>query len=111
MSGKVVVIISSHDVGKARTGMMYAVNAVKHSWLSEVKLIFFGPAEERLLEDAEMQAYLKEYQSLCEPAVACKFLADRDGSDEKIAALGVEIRYVGKMISDYIVDGYTPMVW
>jgi hypothetical protein len=46
-----------------------------------------------------------------ETAVACKFIAQRDGTDERIAALGVQVEYVGKMISDLIKDGYVPMVW
>ena len=40
MSDKVVVIISTAEAEKARTGMMYAVNAVLKNWMSDVKLIF-----------------------------------------------------------------------
>ncbi len=64
-----------------------------------------------MLRDAEMQRMLKEYQQMEETAVACKFIADRDGTSQKIAALGVRVEFVGKMISDLIKDGYTPMVW
>ncbi len=111
MSDRIIAIISTNEPGKARTGTMFAVNALKHGWLEDVKLFIFGPAEELLLRDAEMQRMLKEYQQMEETAVACKFIADRDGTSQKIAALGVRVEFVGKMISDLIKDGYTPMVW
>ena len=111
MSDKIIAIISSGEPGKARTGTMYALNALKHSWLEEVKLIFFGPAEALLLNHAELQQMLKEYQLMEESAVACKFIARRDGTENAIAALGVEVEYVGELISGLIRQGYTPMVW
>ena len=40
-----------------------------------------------------------------------KVLADRDGTDAGLNELGVEVSYVGEMISQLIKDGYTPMVW
>jgi hypothetical protein len=111
MNDRIVVIISSPDPGTARTGAMYAVNALKHGWMEEVKLFFFGPAEDLLLQDAEMQSWLREYQALEETAVACKFIADRDGTADGIAGLDVQVEYVGSMISDLIKEGYVPMVW
>jgi len=111
MSDKIVAIISSGEPGKARTGAMYAVNALKHGWMEEVKLFFFGPAEELLLRDQELQQLLKEYHAMEETAVACKFIAAREGTDERLAALGMQVEYVGEMISDLIKEGYTPMVW
>jgi len=111
MSDRIVAIISSSEPGKARTGAMYAVNALKHGWLEEVKLFFFGPAEELLLRDEELQRLLREYQAMEETAVACKFIADRDGTAAGIAGLDVQVEYVGKMISDLVKAGYVPMVW
>jgi hypothetical protein len=111
MSDKIVVIISTSEASKARTGAMFAINALKHGWLEEVKVFIFGPAEELLLRDVELQEMLKAYQLMEETPVACKFIADRDGVSQGIAALGVRVEYVGKMISDLIKDGYTPMVW
>lgn len=111
MSDRIIAIISTAEPGKARTGTMYAVNALKNDWLQDVKLIFFGPAEGLLLEDAELQRLVRELQLMEESPVACKFIAERDGTGAGIAALGVRVEYVGKMISDLIKDGYTPMVW
>ena len=111
MQGKIVIIISTSDSEKARTGAMYAINALKHGWMEEVKIFFFGPAQDLLLEDAELQNYMKEYESMEESAVACKYISDRDKKSEQISELGIKVEYVGKMISDYINEGYVPMVW
>ena len=54
---------------------MFAVNALKHGWLGDVKLFIFGPDEEFLLSEAPMQGMLKEYQGMEETAVACRFIA------------------------------------
>lgn len=111
MSDKVVVIISTAEAEKARTGMMYAVNAVVKNWMSEVKLIFFGPAQELLLEDIIMKDFLLQFQQAGGNTTACKFIADRDKTDIDTISLGVNVEYVGSMISDLIKEGYVPLIW
>ncbi|HKK04605.1 MAG: hypothetical protein P8009_03055 [Gammaproteobacteria bacterium] len=120
MSDKLLVIISTGEAAKARAGAMYAVNALKHAWLDDVKLYFFGPAEALLLEDVPLQQYVQEYRKLEGTPRACKFLADRVQPDDEdldigisdnIAALGVDVEYVGKPMADLIKQGYVPMVW
>lgn len=111
MSDKTVVIISTAEVEKAYTGMMYAVNALKNGWMEDVKLIIFGPAENLLLRDSGMQDFLKQYMEQKGEVTACKFIADRDGTTGKIETLGVTVDFVGKMISDLVKEGYVSMVW
>jgi hypothetical protein len=108
---KLLVIISSGEPGVARTGMMYALNALKHGWMEEVKIFFFGPAQELLLRDSELQRYLQEYHAYQETAVACRFIADRDDTAAPTRELGVQVVFVGQMISDMIQSGFVPMVW
>ncbi|MBT3314915.1 MAG: hypothetical protein HN390_09900 [Anaerolineae bacterium] len=111
MSDKILVIISTSDAGKARTGAMYALNTLKHGWMEEVKIVFFGPAQDLLLVDEELQKQVKEYQEIEEAVVACKFISDRDEKSEQLNEFGVQVKYVGEMISNYIREGYVPMVW
>jgi hypothetical protein len=111
MANKLVIIISSSEPGVAQAGMMYALNACKHCWMDDVKIFFFGPAQKLLTQDPELQRLLADYQAQAGIAVACKYLADRDDTAEQSAALGVQVAYVGSMISDLIKNGYIPMVW
>lgn len=111
MNSKIIVIISTGEASKARIGAMYAVNALKNAWMEDVKLVFFGPSEELLLRDKALQSLLYEYQSEDGEALACKFIAENEKLEASISELGVEVKYVGKHISDLIHDGYIPMVW
>jgi len=111
MRDKLLVIISSSDQGKALTGMMYAVNAMLHGWMNDVQLFFFGPAEELLTKDKKIQEYLQQYSDMKGEAIACRVIAERDGTDSALSELGVRVDYVGEQISDLIKSGYTPLVW
>lgn len=110
MASKIVVIISTAEKAKALTGLMYAVNAQKNKWVDDIKVIFFGPFENLLCEDEEVvqaASKLMDYQT----PIACKFLSDRDGISDKLEKLGVNVDYVGSLISGYISEGYAPLVF
>jgi hypothetical protein len=110
MSDKLLVIISTGDREEALTALMYAKNNIKYGWLSDVKVIFFGPTENLLVSDSDVRESAKELANLAEP-LACKMLSDRDGITERIEGMGIEVDYVGAIIADLLRDGYTPMVW
>ena len=110
MASKVMVIISTAEKNKALTGIMYAVNAQKNKWVADLKVIFFGPFENLLCKDEEVvqaASQLLDYET----PIACKFLSDRDGLSEKIEKMGINVDYVGSLISGYIEEGYTPLVF
>ena len=110
MTDKVVVIIATGDKDKALTGLMYAKNALKRGWLEDVKVVYFGPSENLMVEDADVASAAIEVASLGE-TYACKAISDREEISEKIDDMGVRVEYVGSIISDYIKQGYVPMVW
>ena len=111
MNDKILVIIGTAERAKAHAGAMYAVNALKYEWLSDVKLYFFGPAEGLLLDDEDLQVMLHDFQELKGEPVACRFLAERDDQADSLKELGVQVEYVGPLISGLIKEGYVPMVW
>ncbi|MGC8572839.1 MAG: hypothetical protein C0171_02740 [Caldisphaera sp.] len=114
---KVLVILSSNDVDKILTGLLWATNALKYKWASDVKLIFFGPSEKLLSSrnDNILKA-LKEFLSYAnQRPLACKFIAEKDGTLNILqtvsAEFGVDVVYVGSKISSYISEGYVPLVF
>jgi hypothetical protein len=110
MASKVMVIVSTAEKDKALTGIMYAVNAQKNKWVDDLKVIFFGPFENLMCEDEEVAktaSRLLDYET----PIACKFLSDRDGISQKLEKMGVNVDYVGALISGYIEEGYTPLVF
>ena len=110
MSSKLLVIIATGENEKALTGLMYASRTLSEGWMDEVKVVFFGPSERLLVEDEVIAKTVKELGAV-ETPIACKFISDRDGISEKIEALGVNVDYVGTINSDFIKDGYVPMVF
>ena len=110
MSDKLLIIIATQDREKALTALAYVHNTVKYNWLSDVKVIFFGPFENLITTDADIA---KEVMAIAQMTgtTACKFLSDRDGISEEIANLGIAVDYVGTLIADHLKDGYVPMVW
>ena len=111
MSDKVLIIISTSNAGKAQTGAMYALNSLKYGWMEDVKVILFGPAQDLLLEDEKFRDLIQEYMEIEENVFACKFISDRDEKSDDLDKLGIQVKYVGEMISNYIKDGFAPMVW
>ena len=110
MASKVMVIISTAEKDKALTGIMYAVNAQKNKWVDDLKVIFFGPFENLVCDDekvAEAASRLLEYET----PIACKLLSDRHGISENLEKMGVNVDYVGSLISGYLEEGYIPMVF
>ena len=111
MNGKIVVIISTSDLGKARTAAMYVKNALFQGWMEKVKIFFFGPAQDLLLEDEELQEFVNDVRAMEETPIACKFISERDNTGEQLSQLGVKVESVGYQISELIKKGYVPMVW
>jgi len=110
MDAKLLVVVATGDKEKALTALMYAKNAAKNGWLDEVKVVFFGPSERLMVEDEDVSQEALEVAELCE-SLACKAISDREEISEAITKMGVRVEYVGRIISDYIRDGYVPMVW
>ncbi len=110
MSSKILVIISTGEAEKAATGLMYARNAIRFKWMDEVEVIFFGPSERLLVEDEKIINAVKDFPEF-EKTLVCKFLSDRDGISEKIGEMGLNVDYVGPIISGFINEGYIPLVF
>jgi hypothetical protein len=110
MASKILVIISTAEKEKALTGIMYAVNAQKNKWVDSLKVIFFGPFENLVCRDEEAAAAASQLLDY-ETPIACKFLSDRDGISDKLDELGIDVQYVGSLISNSIKEGYVPLVF
>ncbi|MFW6083283.1 MAG: hypothetical protein ACOC7O_01435 [Thermoplasmatota archaeon] len=110
IKSKVLVIIATEDKEKSLTGLMYAKNAVENDWLKDIKVIFFESNESLMVKDEEIRNYAL-YLSDMTDTFACKYLSDKNEISDEIEELGVNLEYFGSIISDYINDRYTPMVW
>jgi hypothetical protein len=110
MGSKLLVIISTGEAEAALTGLMYAHRTMSEGWLDDVKVVFFGPSERLLVKD-ERIAQLAQRICEAEKPFVCKFISDQEGISEQIKDLGLKVEYVGTVISDFIKEGYIPMVF
>ncbi len=110
MPSKVFALVCSGDREVAlEVGLVYPLNAAKKGWMDEVKVIFFGPSEKVVANDAEVQARVKEVLEQGVEVLACKWCADRMGITEKLEAVGIKVVYVGSVISDLLKEGWASL--
>jgi hypothetical protein len=105
MSGdaKLVVVWSSGDREVAlKMVFMYTFNAKKHGWWDDITFIVWGPSEKLLAEDEELQNYLRKMFDVGIRVEACKACSDMYGVSESLAALGVDVKYMGIPLTEYI---------
>ena len=107
---KTLIILSTAEKAKVLTGLMYAINAAKHGWLDEVRVVFFGPAEGLLAEDREVADTALALPEAVHPT-ACRAVAEREGISETIEAGGIPLENVGPPISAMINEGWVPLVF
>jgi len=111
MSDRLAVILASGDPRVLEMGLMYARNAVKNDWMSDVKLFLFGPSEVTIATDPQLREMVEGIVEEGTTPVACKFCSDKYHVSGLLAEIGCEIEYVGDPISEAIRAGYTPMTW
>ena len=107
---KTLIILSTAEKAKVITGLMYALNAAKHGWLDEVRVVFFGPAENLLAEDREVAELALALPESVHPT-ACRAIADREDLGAAIESAGIPLENVGPPISEMINAGWVPLVF
>ena len=112
MATRSFILLSSGDREVAmEVALVYPLNAVRKGWMDEVRVILFGPSERVSAEDTEVQGKLRELQDNGINVIACKACADRLGVTEKLEALGLEVVYVGPIISQLVKDGWAALTF
>ncbi len=84
---------------------MYAFNAQKNGWWDQVTLLVWGPSAKLSSEDKDIQATLKKMKVQGVDLLACKGCADQYGVSVKLEELGIEVKYTGTYLTDFIKSG------
>lgn len=102
-SGELLIVWSSADPAVAREMVfMYAANSKKRGWWQEVTLLIWGPSQQVLINDEGLQDKLKDMVELGVRAVACRACADDLSTTQALEALGVEVFYTGRFLTDWL---------
>jgi len=84
---------------------MYAYNAQKNGWWKQVSLLVWGPSAKLSSEDPEIQESLKKMKEQGVELIACKGCADQYGVSAKLEDLGIEVKYTGTYLTDFLKSG------
>lgn len=105
---RLLVIWTSGDRDVAlKMVFMYTLNARKHGWWGEVRLLIWGPSSRLLAGDAELQKELAVLKDAGVEPLACKACADGYGVSDKLAELGVDVKYTGAFLTEKLKTGWT----
>jgi hypothetical protein len=97
---KLAVLWTSGDPFVAhKVCFMYTHNAKKAGWWGEVQMIVWGPSSKLLAEDKDLQAAVKAMMADGVVVKACKACADSYGVSDDLAALGIEVKYMGQPLT------------
>jgi hypothetical protein len=102
-SNHLVVIWSSGDREVAlKMVFMYTYNAKRQGWWDNVTLIVWGPSAKLLAEDGELKEYVLKMKDAGVRLEACKACADMYKVSGPLEELGIDVKYMGKPLTEYI---------
>jgi len=78
---------------------MYTHNAKKQAWFDDVTLIVWGPSSRLLAGDKDLQEAVKQMLTDGVKVEACKACADMYGVSDKLAEIGIDVKYMGQPLS------------
>jgi hypothetical protein len=106
---ELVILWTSGDREVAlKMAFMYAFNSRRFKWgFKGVTLIVWGPSAKLLVEDKELQEYVAKMKEAGVKLLACKKCADLYGVSDGLRKLGIEVKYMGKPLTDYLRDDNT----
>ena len=101
---ELVVLWTSGDREVAlKMAFMYTLNARRFKWgWKNVTLVVWGPSSKLLSADTELQEYLSRIRDAGVKLLACKKCSDMYGVSDNLRRLGIEVKYMGKPLTEYL---------
>ena len=85
--------------------VMYAINSKANGWWEEVNIIIWGASAKLAGTDVQIQTEVVEMISHGINIEACKACCDNMGVTKELKMLGVNVRYMGEPLTDYLKSG------
>jgi len=100
---RLAVLWTSGDPELAhRMCFMYTHNAKRAGWFDEVVLIVWGPSAPLLAGDEDLQHRVRAMMDDGVVVQACVTCADLYGVSDDLRALGIDVKSMGKPLSDML---------
>lgn len=98
-----IVLWTSGDIEVAKNMVfMYTLNAKIYGWWDDVTFIVWGPSSKLLSENKELQLQIKKFLDEGIEIEACKACAENYGVAKQLSALGIDVKYMGEPLTDYL---------
>jgi hypothetical protein len=81
---------------------MYTLNCKLQGWWNEVTLIVWGPSAKILSENVQLQKSIQKMKEAGVILEACKACADLYHVSPKLKELGIDVKYMGQPLTDYL---------
>jgi len=107
-SEKLVVYWTSRDPDVARELVFpYVLNSILRKWWEDVTLVIWGPSQKALCdeENEHLRDFLKPIHEAGVKLEACKACSDNYGLSDQLSEMGVEVKYMGKLTTQYLKAG------
>ncbi len=107
-SEELVILWTSGDKEVAENMVfMFTQNAPKYGWweAGKITLLIWGPSANLLANDEALQKRIEEMKAVGIKIEACKACADKYQVSEKLAQLGIDVKYMGEGLANYIKEG------
>jgi hypothetical protein len=86
-----------------KMAFMYSRNCKRFNWgWKDVTLIVWGPSSKLLAQDKELQEHIIDMKEAGVKLFACKKCTDSYDISEDLRKLGIEVKYMGKPLTDYL---------
>lgn len=85
--------------------VMYATNSRMNGWWQEVNLIIWGASARLIATDKQVQTEIAEMINLGISIEACKACSDNLGVSAELTKLGINVRYMGEALTEYLKSG------
>ena len=109
---KLLVLWTSGDREVAiKVAFMYTLNSKKSNWWNEVCLVVWGPSSKLLSEDKELQDYVKKMKDAGVILQACKACSDMYGVSDTLSKMGIDVKYMGKPLTDMLKSGWVNLTF
>ena len=109
---KLLVVWTSGDKEVAmKMVFMYTLNAKKQGWFDEVRFLIWGPSSRLLAGDKELQEYLAKMKDTGVELQACIACANMYGVTEDLRKFGVDVKGMGRPLTDMLKSGWTTVTF
>lgn len=85
--------------------VMYSINSRKNDWWEKVNVIIWGASAKLAGNDPQVQTEILEMINAGVTIEACKDCADNYNVTERLEKLGINVRYMGFPLTEYLKNG------